>query len=191
MSNSHYTQQWKNTCSFLKLDFPHIPCCLTGCSPLLCFRLFGRASTVQWMVMIRCGGSDTVLRAGAHRVWHQQQPVGLKHCGVVALYTGQPRVLHCPHCDQQGAAVLGHSRPAQRGRDGPPRVHRRLCCAWVHGQALLLISVTNVPAGEAPESIERHRWQRAGVQQQRRLCSGGRRRGQQGSAQALLLVQHL
>lgn len=83
------------------------------CSPLVCFRLCGHASTVQWKVMVRSGGADTVLWAGAHRVLDKQQPGGLKHCGVVALYTGQPGVLHCPHGDQQGAAVLRYPRPAQ------------------------------------------------------------------------------
>lgn len=42
----------------------------------------------------------------------------LKHGGIVALHPRQPGVLHCPHGDEQRAAVFGHNRPSQRCRGG-------------------------------------------------------------------------
>lgn len=99
---------------------------------------------------------------------------GLKHCGIVALHPGQPRVLHRPHGDQQREAVFGFGRHRvaqrqlgprhsslgghgwwgrrRRGRMGVDRVS--VVVGRLQGQTFLLVAVADVPAGEVAKSEE-------------------------------------
>lgn len=121
----------------------------------------------------------------------------LKYCGIVALHHGQSGVLHGSLGDQEWTALLGVPWAAERmgslssghGRwrglwRGHGQGHGRL-----HGQALLLVPVADVATGEAAQSVERHRGQGGRIQKHWSLGNpGGRRRGQEGPAETLLLL---
>lgn len=75
----------------------------------------------------------------------------LQHSGVVPFHFRESGVLHCSHGDQKRATVLRTTCSGQR--DGPllARMRRGKLWPlhWLHGQALLLVAIPDVPTREA------------------------------------------
>lgn len=85
------------------------------------------------------------------KVGTDKERARLQHSGVVSFHFRESGVLHCTHRDQKRAAVLGATGPSQRDRPLLARVWwgRLGARHGLHGQALFLVAIPNVPTWEA------------------------------------------